>query len=274
MKKSLQFAFVLGHLACATLLFGACGGDESSPVIAHPPPDASVVLPDAQGCDPLTQDCTAETEKCSIDLSQPDDTTSIWATTCRAITGTVAVGEHCTRSAEGAPGVGKDNCVEGGYCTAIGDLAGNVDATARVCRTFCRSSGSCDKTQTCLALTSGLTPNTGICVNRCNIMVDDGTCTGGAWCAARLNFENQSAGFCVKTGTAAVGATCSDTINCVSKALCVTSTPAGGGAPTSACRASCDIVVDPAVPMFPCEAGFTCKPFTMGPTDWGFCAPN
>ena len=57
MKKSLKFAFVLFHIAFAGVLINACGGDDSSPVIEHPPPDAAVLVPDAANCEPLLQNC-------------------------------------------------------------------------------------------------------------------------------------------------------------------------------------------------------------------------
>jgi hypothetical protein len=270
MRTFSKFAFAF-LLIFAAPLVGACGSDDPPEIPPSPTFDAAPPpAPDAGTCDPLAQDCTGA--KCSLDLTQVNNT-STWGATCRAQTGTIVIGEHCARVADGAPGVGKDNCAAGGYCTAIGDLGGVTDASARVCRSFCLASSSCSKDQTCFALTTGLLPrDVGICVNTCTIL-GTGTCTAGAWCAFTTNIETGSAGQCETIGPAGIGATCDTTTACVEGAICITTTPQGGE-PSNACREICDIVTAPAVPTHPCPANFTCGALSSGPPDWGICQPN
>jgi hypothetical protein len=280
-RKSLSFALAFVHLSLGGAVLAACGDDGADPIppsviydAAPTPPDAAPVVT----CDPLTQDC-ADSSKCSLDLTQTmtgGSTTSTWGATCRAQTGTVALGAHCTRVASGAPGVGKDDCDKGGYCTAIGDLGGNVDATARVCRSFCNSSSSCSKGEGCFSLTTMLQPkDVGLCVPTCTIL--GAGCTGTAWCTPTLSLENSlpgpAIGTCTASGPAAVGAPCDSTTTCVSGSTCITSTL--NGVSTSACRAVCDLVAPDAGPAnAPCATGTTCKALNGFPADWGFCSPS
>jgi hypothetical protein len=272
MRTFSKFAFALLILTFAAPLTGGCGDDGPDLLPPLPIYDAAPPSPpDAGACDPVAQDCTDG--KCSLDLTQVMNT-STWGATCRAQTGTTALGEHCTRMAEGAPGVGKDSCASGGYCTAIGDLGGVTDASARTCRSFCLASTSCTKGQTCFALTTDLKPrDVGICVNTCDIR-ETGTCTAGAWCSFVVNIEQGSAGQCQPIGPAAIGANCDATTNCVENAICITTTPQGGGDPTNACREVCDVVAGDAGPKHACPANFTCRALSSGPTDWGICSPN
>jgi len=259
-------------LTFAAPLAGACGDDGLEPLPPLPTFDAAPAAPpDAGACDPLAQDCT--NGKCSLDLTQVANT-STWGATCRAQTGTVVIGTTCARVSDGAAGVGKDNCAAGGYCTAIGDLGGDTSPASRVCRSFCLASSSCSKDQTCFALTTGLLPrDVGICVNTCTIL-GTGTCTTGAWCAFTTNIENGSAGQCQTAGPAAIGATCDTSTACVQGSICITTTPAGGGDPTNACREICDVVAGDAGPTHACPANSTCRALSSGPTDWGICSPN
>ncbi len=277
MKKSFQFALILGTLMTMALLAGACS-DDSGPKGLPGTPDSGIVLPmpdaaPAMSCDPLAQNCTAATDKCSLDLTQ-SATAATWGESCRPQTGMVAAGAMCARSMEGAPGVGKDNCAKGLYCTAIGNFAADTSAAARVCRTFCRSNSQCTvgTHPACFQLTAMRNPDTGFCVDSCNILADDGICTGGTWCEPSRSMEGQALGLCSTAGTAAVGETCGGmpVVDCQKGSVCITT----NSTMMSACAAWCDIVADPTMAKFPCPANFTCKAFGNGPTDFGICSAN
>jgi hypothetical protein len=267
MKPKFAYAFLLS----ITVLAGACGGDDDGNTI--PPsviPDAAPIVPDASMCSPLQQDC-GDGSKCSLDLTQTATMTT-WGATCRAVTGTAGFGEACMRSAEGAAGVGKDTCIAGAYCTAIGSLNGDTSPAARHCTSFCSESSSCSKGQECFALTEGFTPAVGICTNSCTVL-GTGTCSDGAWCGFTSNIEGHSMGQCIKPGTASLGATCDAMTACVTGAICITTT-AQTGEMTSACLEVCDVAAGDAGPSHACPTGSTCRPLSSGPQDYGVCQPN
>jgi hypothetical protein len=275
MRTSPKFALAL-LLTFAAPLYGACGSDDPDVIPPSPTFDADVVVPtfDAGICDPVAQNCS-DGSKCSLDLAQVAGK-NVWGASCRAVTGTVAVGEACTRLNEMPAGIGKDTCDKGLFCTFVGDLSGNVMASARICHPLCEQSATCSGNHpACVALTTDFTPTVGVCAETCNILTDDGICQNGSWCEPRANTEGTGIGTCNAAGTAAINAECSATMDCVAGSSCITSTPMDTTMPpTTACRAVCDIPVAPAVAAHPCEASFKCQKLTSGPRDWGVCIPT
>ncbi len=274
MSKSLKFAFIFSTLTLAMVLSIGCGDDDGGGVIPGTP-DSGITLPGAdaavESCDTVTQDCEAETDKCSVNVEVPA-TGAVWSTTCRPITGSLELGAMCMRDPSvGNPGVGKDNCAEGLYCTARGNPDGDVTPEARVCRRFCQSTAGCTgggANFTCMQLTTNLTPATGICIDSC-APLGTGTCVEGAWCTPQSDIQGMTKGECTEAGTAEVNTECAGTITCGANLICVTSTM--GETMTNVCRAVCDLAATPA---FPCAMGETCSPIGGFPADYGVCTPN
>ena len=260
MRKSFQFAFVIGQLLLATSFVTACGGDDSPP-IAPSIDGGGIVLP-PESCDIATQDCTGPTEKCTVALNDANMTMP-WSSICR-VAGTVGVGEMCLREAEGSPGVGRDNCAKGLYCTAFGTPSGDVTPASRKCRVFCRGGAACGGEEFCRPLTTGTTPVDGICIPKCTPIT--GTeCTDGAWCVPISDYEMTTVGECTKPGTATAGQPCSaeDMIECAANHICIVKM-ADPNNPI--CASLCD-----AAGNLPCTAPQVCQGLNGFPADFGVC---
>ena len=260
MRKS-TFALCFGQLLLAAMFVSAgCGGDDD-PVIPPSIDGGGVVLP-PESCDIAAQDCPTATEKCTVALNDTN-VNMPWSSVCRN-DGTVTLGNMCIRESEGAAGVGRDNCVKGTYCTALGTLSGDFGAASRKCRTFCRGGGACGAGEFCRPLTSSVTTIDGICIPSCTPIT--GTeCTNGAWCTPLADYDMVTTGECTPSGTAKLNEYCSadEEKYCEAEHLCIVKT-AMPEAPFCAKFCSND-------GQLACAEGQECQPINGIPEGFGTC---
>jgi len=259
MRKSFNLAFVTGQLLLAILLASGCGDD--GPGIQPSIDGGGIVLP-PESCDIATQDCTGADQKCTVALDD-QNMTMPWSSVCRTA-GTVALGEKCIREAEGAPGVGRDDCAKTLYCTAFGTLSGDVSPDSRRCRLFCRGGAACGAEEFCRPLTTNTAPIDGICIPKCTPIT--GTeCTDGSWCVPISDYDMATVGECNKPGTATAGQPCSseDMIECAANHICIVKM---ADPDNPVCAALCD-----AAGNLPCTAGLECQGLNGFPPDFGVC---
>ena len=257
MKNFDTFAFAT---ICA-LAMPACGDDGSGNTAPQPDannptaPDAAPMMP----CDTASQTGCPDpaSPKCTVGV----DSMGNWIDVCRAQTGAIAEGVHCTREAEGDPGEGKDDCAGGLYCTYLGNVNGSLAPADRHCRKFCNGPGVCDAGKTCLGLTDLLTPD-GVCVDVCTVFTNAG-CTEGAWCYPYRDIQGNTTGACLQAGTKTEGQECTTAADCAQNLDCV-----GGGF----CRAVCSLANPPDPNATPCPAMSTCMSYA-GFDDVGVCLP-
>jgi hypothetical protein len=261
MRKS-TFALCIGQLLLAALLVSttACGDDDDD--IIPPSPDGGMVVLPPETCDIAAQDCPEATDKCTVALNDAN-TNMPWSSVCRS-NGTVALGAMCARETEGSAGVGRDNCLKGTYCTALGTLSGNFGVESRKCRSFCRGAGTCGANEFCRPLTTGVTVIDGICIPGCT-PVSGTECTDGAWCLPINDYDATLTGECTPGGTAKDGEHCdSDAeIYCEVNHLCIVKT-AMPEAPF--CAQFCSLDGN-----LPCAEGKECQALNGVPEGFGTC---
>ena len=258
----------VGMVLLGVLAFGCAGsgGDDtydSRPIVvpdATPrmdgrPPDAPV----AMVCDPVNQTvCAGATPKCSL----VDDGTMMDTLEpgCVAATGAGAqmTGQTCTRTAEGAPGWGHDDCAPGGWCSGVGVIPPSQGGS-RICRPFCANDATCATGERCLGLLED--PQAGYCIRACTLFVED--CGTGLTCGSlALDIDlTYVFAYCRPVGTVVPDATCGIDLECQAGYACLDLTMDGMANPK--CVQLCDTV-------HPCTTG-TCNDQPDLADAGGFC---
>ena len=177
--------------------------------------------------------------------------------------GTIAEGMPCTRT---GGVIGADMCAEKTICANLGQPT----VATRVCRRVCGNNTHCAAGEICRRL--GFAPSSGFCTAKCTIGGTD--CPTGNTCRTELailgsGMPDQVQTNCTQVGTTAVGAPCTDSVQCAANSDCY-SDPTGAGSMAIG-RQTCG-------PMSACPAGQTCRPRReVGPENpdaLGHCYPS
>lgn len=224
--------------------------------MTKPSADAGIqrdAAPPQETCSTVVQDCMNPLKpKCTIVFEGVEIDTE-----CVAQAGTVGRDQSCTRTNPGNPGVGRDDCAMGLFCSGMGfpqDMSGA--ATMRACREFCYEGSTCAAGEACAAL-DNLTPQNGLCMKTCALFGAD--CAAGTSCSiSSLTGEEMYVGLCRSTGTAAAGAACESSTDCQANLQCLFGDHGSG-----ACGSLCDEA-------HPCSAG-SCMAIPGLPAAGGFC---
>ncbi|MBX7194576.1 MAG: hypothetical protein K1X94_21145 [Sandaracinaceae bacterium] len=234
--------------------------ESTSPAYTCDATAARVSFPDAAQycCDVVAGECGAD-QRCQV-VAGADPVDRF--TAC-VPAGTLAEGEPCMRA---GGRIGADECGPGLTCTNLGQL----DLTVRTCTRLCETSSDCEAGESCWVFTAA--PHAGVCRATCTVLGDD--CPAGFTCQPELAWAAMSTlsdvpvvtPACVKTGTGALGVTCTDQLDCGPDMACFfdLAHPETGGT----CRPLCD--VDHA-----CPAGEHCQArgYT-NPHGYGGCIPD
>lgn len=219
--------------ACATEPADAPDAGEAT-ADASVPPDATTTA----SCDPVAQDCPDEA-KCSFVDPEGDG----FDRACVAEQGAGAAGEPCTRAAAGDPGLGRDDCAPGLFCTYIGVPPPSAGGT-RLCRPVCDEATPCPDGLTCARLAEA--PAQGMCGPACAPFA--GTCADGMTCADPwTGLDGAQFLTCRMPGVTPTGGACGHSEDCPADHVCA------GFPGAEQCLALCDDA-------HPCAAGTCVRP--------------
>jgi hypothetical protein len=247
-------------LLAALVLFSAC---DNSPLSSGNDLSANnndlSVSPDlGAGCDVVKQDCP-QGQKCTVIMTGSGQDVSNFAT-CLPATGTLGVGDSCTRTA-----VGMDQCGPGLFCTGVG-YAGTQAAPMRHCNKLCKQDSDCLTGQKCEPISDDM--SSGLCTAACELF--SSTCGTGLTCTMLLEDIDTTDPMnpdlyltCRSIGAGAVGDTCMADTDCSADMYCD---------PNNGCTQYCD---DSSNPPHLClnenkDGGLSCSPFN-GATGPGQC---
>jgi len=200
------------------------------------------------GCDAVKQDCTDPANpKCSFVTSGADTVAR-----CVPRTGSGALGQACTRVAQDASGVGRDDCASGLFCSGLSLASG------RVCRTLCSKTADCGAGQGCLELTTKARPAGGMCFASCTLF---GACGGGGQsCTPAFGTDVATTTYCRASGTGTLGTVCTRNEDCVANSWCF----ADSSGQQLTCHAVCDA-------SHACPSPKTCYPAAPLANGGGIC---
>ena len=207
----------------AIVLLVGCGAD-SLPAGAGPDAARDTVVETtsevgrARACNPVVQDC-GDGQKCTPTYAMAPGGEKTILPTCVSATGPKGEGDLCARVSYDAEGIGRDDCVKGTFCSALGCLTTTKTPPPHHCWKLCAGDSACDVGKKCFPVTTG-TPAYGVCAATCAAF--------GTTCPAEMNCANVLPDIdgtlhylaCREVGTVVAGSPCDHDLDCKAGLVC------------------------------------------------------